>query len=157
MRGVKMKWYILGIIVIALLVVSCTAQVPSQPVKPVQNTPVKPAPTVKVADNPTYGKILVDSKGMTLYTFAIDKPGESVCLGQCVVYWPLLTVAAGTTPTSEEVLPKALGSFQRADGTNQVMYDNWPLYYFARDKAPGDALGHNVNGSGGFWYVVKIE
>ena len=33
----------------------------------------------------------------------------------------------------------------------QVTYNDWPLYYYAADSAPGDTNGE---GSGGVWYVV---
>ena len=44
-----------------------------------------------------------------------------------------------------------LSTTTREDGTTQVTYNTWPLYYFAPDAAPGDARGQNV---GGVWFVV---
>lgn len=40
------------------------------------------------------GKTLVDSKGMTLYTFDKDADGKSACNGQCAKNWPPLAVVA---------------------------------------------------------------
>ena len=40
----------------------------------------------------------------------------------------------------------------RDDGSVQVTYNGWPLYYFAPDRGPGDARGQN---SGDLWYVVS--
>ena len=39
----------------------------------------------------------------------------------------------------------------RADGTQQVVYGDYPLYYFAKDSAAGQTNGQGV---GSKWYVV---
>ena len=41
----------------------------------------------------------------------------------------------------------------RTDGSNQVTYNGWPLYYFASDETAGDAEGQ---GSGDVWFVVSV-
>jgi predicted lipoprotein with Yx(FWY)xxD motif len=45
-----------------------------------------------------------------------------------------------------------LGTATRKDGSSQVTYNGWPLYYYAKDKAPGDVTGQDV---GSVWYVVS--
>ena len=47
-----------------------------------------------------------------------------------------------------------LGTTERTDGTVQVTYNGWPLYYYEKGKAPGDVTGQDV---GGVWYVVSAE
>ena len=47
-------------------------------------------PLVKVATDPQLGKILVDSKGMTLYLYSRDTKGMSNCYNQCETNWPIL-------------------------------------------------------------------
>ena len=44
-----------------------------------------------------------------------------------------------------------LGTASRTDGSSQVTYNGWPLYYFAADSAPGDINGQGVND---VWWVV---
>ncbi|HMI27853.1 MAG TPA: hypothetical protein VK594_25500, partial [Streptosporangiaceae bacterium] len=48
-------------------------------------------------------QVLVDSKGMTLYWFAIDTPTASKCTGSCLTYWPPVkgpvTAGSGVTGT----------------------------------------------------------
>jgi predicted lipoprotein with Yx(FWY)xxD motif len=44
------------------------------------------------------------------------------------------------------------GNTTRKDGTTQVTYNGWPLYYFAKDKQPGDVTGQGVTNN---WYVVS--
>ena len=39
----------------------------------------------------------------------------------------------------------------RDDGSMQVAYNGWPLYYYEPDNAPGDTTGHEV---GGVWFVI---
>jgi predicted lipoprotein with Yx(FWY)xxD motif len=46
--------------------------------------------TVAIAKTPI-GRILVDSKGRTLYDFPPDHQGMSVCYGACAALWPPLT------------------------------------------------------------------
>jgi len=100
------------------------------------------------------GTVLVaGSNGMTLYIFTKDvkDSGKSVCTGQCLTTWPALTVAAGETPTGGTALTGKFGTITREDdGTTQVTYNGLPLYFFANDKAVGDANGVYEN-----WEVVK--
>ncbi len=109
------------------------------------------SPTVMVAQNTKLGNILTDSKGMTLYTFKKDKPGESVCVDKCAQNWPPLTIAEGTQPMGGSGIPGKLGQIERKDDTYQVTYNGMPLYRFAGDSKPGDMNGQ---GMGGVWAVV---
>ena len=108
--------------------------------------------TVGVSEHPEHGEILVDSAGMTLYLFTQDKPGESVCYDSCAENWPPLTVEG--SPTAKSELPGTLGTTDRQDGTSQVTYNEWPLYYWVQDQQPGDATGHGVND---VWFVVAPD
>lgn len=97
------------------------------------------------------GEILVDSEGYSLYLFTNDNPGESTCYGNCAANWPPL-ITAGDILSGGNVDPELLGTTAREDGTLQVTYDGWPLYYYAVDEAPGNVNGQGV---GGVWYVVS--
>ena len=44
-----------------------------------------------------------------------------------------------------------LTTVDRTDGTKQVKYGDWPLYYFAGDSKAGDTNGQGVATK---WYVV---
>ena len=121
-------------------------------------TPVPPAvvpvtgggAVVNVGQNSTLGSFLVDSKGMTLYLFTTDTPNTSNCYGGCAKFWPpLLTTGAPTAGAG--VTASMLGTTKRTDGTTQVTYNGWPLYYYVSDKAAGDTTGENVQGS---WFVI---
>ena len=45
---------------------------------------------LSTADSPSYGTIVVDGTGMTVYMFDKDTQGSgaSTCSGQCLVAWP---------------------------------------------------------------------
>src|SRR5450756_2270499 len=47
-----------------------------------------------------------------------------------------------------------LGGAERTDGSVQVTYDGWPLYYWAQDAAAGDVSGQAVNG---VWWVLQAS
>lgn len=48
-----------------------------------------------------------------------------------------------------------LGTLTRDDGTTQVTYNGWPLYFFAADTAPGDTNGQGIDEFGGLWFLVS--
>ena len=98
-------------------------------------------------------QVLVDSKGMTLYWFAIDTSSKSNCSGSCLTYWPPVkgpvTAGSGVTGT--------LGTITGSDGTKQATYLGHPLYTYVGDKAPGDNTGNGKNLSGGLWWEMTVS
>ncbi|HEX6972114.1 MAG TPA: hypothetical protein VF234_07830 [Limnochordia bacterium] len=110
-----------------------------------------PQTTVKVSYDPVLGKFLTDAKGLTLYLFTRDEPGVSNCYEQCMVNWPPLVVRSGQ-PTAPPELQGQLGLTIRNDGFAQVTYNGWPLYYWIRDREPGQTTGQGV---GDVWFVVN--
>ena len=81
--------------------------------------------------------VVVDRRGMTLYTLSAETRGRFVCTGACLSLWTPLVVARGTAPTGA----KLLATVRRPDGRTQVTYRGRPLYTFVRDRKPGDAKG----------------
>jgi predicted lipoprotein with Yx(FWY)xxD motif len=78
------------------------------------------------------------------------------CTGECLEAWPPLTVEAGTEPTVNEALnPELVGTTELEDGTVQVTYAGWPLYYFSEDEEAGDLNGMGIEAFGGTWYMVS--
>jgi predicted lipoprotein with Yx(FWY)xxD motif len=99
------------------------------------------------------GKVIVDSKGFTLYDFHKDKGGKSACYGACAKVWPPL-LSEGKPQVGEGAMASKLGTTKRKDGTLQVTYAGWPLYTYEADKKPGDANGNDIDSFGAQWYAL---
>jgi uncharacterized protein (TIGR02246 family) len=108
---------------------------------------------VEVSEHDTYGEYLVDGEGRSLYLFVNDDQGESVCYDQCAVNWPPL-LTTEDAEAGEGVDSDLLGTTERQDGSLQVTYNDWPLYYFVNDAEPGDTNGQGV---GEVWYLVSPD
>ena len=104
---------------------------------------------VSSTDNPTYGSILVDANGRTLYLFTPDD-GTSTpqCTGSCAQTWPPLA-ASGTPRAEAKAQQSKLGV-----SSGQVTYNGHPLYRYAKDKDDGDAYGQGIKSFGASWYVL---
>jgi len=90
------------------------------------------AQMLKTADTPK-GKTYVDTKGMTLYTFAEN--------------WPPLAAADDAKPTADMTI------VVRDDGKKMWAYKGKPLYTFKKDAAPGETNGDGfLNGA---WHMAK--
>ena len=104
-------------------------------------------PTLAFAADPAMMKdgMMVDHKGMTLYTFDKDSGGKSMCNDDCAKNWPPMMAPAGATADGKWSVIK------RDDGTSQYAYDGKPLYTFVKDKAPGDMTGDKMKD---VWHVI---
>jgi predicted lipoprotein with Yx(FWY)xxD motif len=103
--------------------------------------------------DPKLGKFLVDDAGNTLYLFTKDTKNTTVCYGKCEQAWPPL-LSLGQPKLGDGVDATLLGTTQRKDGTTQVTYNGWPLYYYYEDSAPGDVSGQAVQK---VWWVTSAE
>ena len=106
--------------------------------------------TIQVRQGVNGVSYLTDSAGMTLYYYTKDSNGQSACYGGCAQAWPVFYAPTVTFPSSLDA--EDFGTITRTDGTMQTTYYGWPLYYWAKDKNPGDATGEGV---GKVWYVLK--
>jgi predicted lipoprotein with Yx(FWY)xxD motif len=111
------------------------------------------AAVVTASSVPKLGKVIVNSKGLTLYDFHKDKGGKSACYGACEQAWPPLT-SEGRPQAGEGAMASKLGTTKRKDGTLQVTYDGHPLYTFVEDKKPGEANGNDTSAFGAQWYAL---
>jgi len=112
------------------------------------------AAVVTAASAPKLGRIVVDSKGFTLYDFHKDKGTTSACYGSCAQIWPPL-VTEGDPQAGEGAMASKLGTTKRKDGTLQVTYAGHPLYTYTADTKPGDAKGNDFSSFGGEWYALQ--
>ncbi len=108
--------------------------------------------TVKSAKNPTFGRIVVNSSGFTLYHNTKEK-GSIKCTGSCAKVWPPLVVAKkAKLKAGPGIRVAKLGRIKRPDGRFQVTYFGKPLYRYAPDKKRGDVKGEGI---GGIWFALK--
>jgi predicted lipoprotein with Yx(FWY)xxD motif len=131
---------------------AAASEAPSESAAASESAPAAAAVELAVADN-ALGKIITDGDGKTLYMFTPDEAGTPTCYDECAAAWPPLTaddaasVAAGTGLDASKI-----SVVDRTDGTKQVKFGEYPLYYFANDAAPGDTNGQGV-GEGKWWVV----
>ena len=102
------------------------------PAAPGEGTPV-PASSVQIGFTEELGPFLTDAEGMTVYLFTKDvTAGESACYDDCATAWPPVPAADGM------MLPPGiagtLSAIERTDGSQQMTYNDIPLYYFARGQ-----------------------
>ncbi|KPU61857.1 secreted repeat of unknown function family protein [Pseudomonas fluorescens] len=104
-------------------------------------------PTLAFAAEPAMMKdgMMVDHKGMTVYTYDKDAGGKSMCNGECAEYWPPMMAPAGAKPEGK------WSTIKRDDGKMQWAFDGKPLYTYMKDKKPGDMAGDNMKN---VWHVM---
>lgn len=98
------------------------------------------------------GTYLTDSAGKSLYLFALDSGGQSMCSGSCATSWPPLSGASAQS--SGAVNQAQVATISRADGRTQITYAGHPLYYYAGDAAAGQTNGQGLDMDGGKWWLV---
>jgi len=93
------------------------------------------------------GRVFIDAKGMTLYTYDRDEgvPGRSACEGPCADNWPAVVAPAA------EAAPPEWSKVTRVDGTLQWAFRGKPLYRYKLDDGPGAAFGDGV---GSVWRIA---
>jgi len=107
---------------------------------------------VLLSSNSSFGNIITDSLGKTLYFFSTDADGTSGCSSGCIANWPIfykdsLRLASGLNISD-------FGTIMRSDGQKQTTYKGWPLYYYSGDAYAGDVKGDKM---GGAWFVAKPD
>lgn len=127
-------------------------QPPASATQPPSGSSSGGAAQVALATDAKLGSILVDGSGMTLYLFTKDSPNTPTCYNGCAKAWPALLASGGSPTAGAGVDASKLGTVARTDGTTQVTYNGWPLYYYAKDHQPGDVTGQGV---GSVWYVLS--
>lgn len=109
--------------------------------------------TLGTMNHPALGNYLTDADGKTLYIFLDDIDGSSHCYDACATLW--LPLLATQPPRAGQGLDETLLAVTlRKEGTQQVTYNGYPLYYFVGDGKPGDMYGQNWQDR---WYVLSPQ
>lgn len=117
------------------------------------------AMTVGVRNASGIGKVLVDSKGRTLYLDDQEMSGKILCAkSDCTAIWAPLAMRGGNAPTGPSAVNDKLGTLKRPDGTTQVTLNGAPLYTFVDDRVPGDVKGNgqkdHFDGTSFSWHAA---
>ena len=150
MRGTR---FVCTTIVVALVGISCTVAAAARP----HSATAKALPTIAVRSTSSYGKILVNGKGYTLYLWTKDKPNKSACTGPCLGVWPFVIVS-GTPSAGTGVNAKLLGTITvKVNGKteHEVTYNKHPLYTFISDVKPGIISGEGSKQFPPAWWLVS--
>ena len=97
------------------------------------------------------GTILVDAEGRTVYIFMPDAQGTPTCTAECASNWPPLIGDATAGSGADQAL---VGTAEHPEVGEMITYNNWPLYHFAGDSAPGDTNGQGLQD---IWFVVGAD
>lgn len=111
--------------------------------------PVTGGTTINERVTDTHGSILVDdtNRPLYLYTNDIQNGNTSSCTdAECMSEWIAVTTL-GTPVAGSGVSQELLGTISRDDGTMQMTYNGWPLYY----SASGSDIEH---GDEGTWFLI---
>jgi predicted lipoprotein with Yx(FWY)xxD motif len=117
-------------------------------------TPSGRSATVGLESAGSLGKLLVDSRGRTLYLFRKDAGGRSSCVAACASAWPPARTQ-GRPLVGTGLSPGKLTTTARSDGAPQVLYNGHPLYRYTGDAKPGDTNGQRLTAFGAAWFAVS--
>ena len=113
------------------------------------------AATVAVRST-SLGRILVNSRGFTVYAFSRDGRGKDRCvaISGCTAVWPPLTTR-GSVRAGAGVQASLLGTISLKGGARQVTYAGHPLYTYTADTGPGQTGYVGASQFGGVWQALQ--
>jgi len=113
---------------------------------------------LQAANVGTFGQVLANSHGFTLYGLSDENGGKLACTGKCLQFWPPALVSTGVTKVSLGAgVTGAIGFVTRSATTKQVTFDGYPLYTFVKDTGAGQAHGEGVSAFGGTWGLLRAS
>ncbi|WP_072691194.1 COG4315 family predicted lipoprotein [Rhodococcus marinonascens] len=123
------------------------------PVSPTPTSPpALPGEPVLTMGATTFGEVMVEDGGMTVYVYDMDEVGSgaSSCDDTCLQSWiPVTSVIEN--PAVEGLQDVVIDTIPAADGTHQLTVNGRPVYRYMDDTVPGDALGQAV---GDVWWTL---
>jgi predicted lipoprotein with Yx(FWY)xxD motif len=114
---------------------------------------VTETPETLMVSNEGTSPFLVDDQGRSLYVYLNDSQhsSTSACVDDCAVDWPPLTVKVPPVG-GPGVDASLLGIIVRDDGSTQVTYNGWPLYYYVMDTIPGTTNAPTLDD---LWFLIS--
>jgi len=118
--------------------------------QPAEREVVGPPPNVPPGFNvltTLAGRLMVNERRYSLYTWDNDGPNKSNCVGACTQTWIPAVAPASAQPQGEWTI------FQRAPGVRQWAFRKKPVYTFAEDTRTASLAGADVPG----WHNVYTQ
>jgi predicted lipoprotein with Yx(FWY)xxD motif len=111
--------------------------------------------SIKIINSTTLGSYLANNTDYTLYLFTNDtqNSGVSSCYGQCATFWQAFHGNSSSLVLPAGLNASSFGTLKRTDGTTQISYEGWPLYFYSGDTSAGQTNGQ---GKFGTWFVVNF-
>jgi predicted lipoprotein with Yx(FWY)xxD motif len=101
------------------------------------------------------GKILTDSKGMTLYFADQEADGKIRCVDTCLSMWAPVMMDSAPSGVAD-----GLAVMDRQSSGKQLTFQGKPLYTFRLDTAAGDTRGDRAeddfSGTHFVWHAAVI-
>lgn len=110
------------------------------------------ANSVRLVNTNSFGSVLTDANGRSLYFFSLDSKENSNCNGGCLNVWPVFNQTDLTLDSGLDI--DDFDQITREDGSMQTTYKGWPLYYYAGDGEQGEVNGDGIDN---LWYVAKPD
>jgi predicted lipoprotein with Yx(FWY)xxD motif len=114
------------------------------------SSPAKPG--LEVAST-SLGKVVVDSRGHTVYELTADQKGKSSCSTACLTEWPAVPSLKGRAAPAS--ITAAVASTAAMSGMQMATIDGRPVYTFSQDQSAGDVNGEGLKDFGGTWWAVS--
>jgi len=113
------------------------------------------APTLQLRATKV-GKILVNSRGFTVYVFSRDRRKVDSCvrIHDCLAVWPILTRGSGPL-AGAGVKSSLIGTIRLKGGARQLTYAGHPLYTYTGDRRPAQTSYVNFFQFGGHWPALN--
>jgi len=113
---------------------------------------------LQAANVGTFGQVLTNSHGFTLYGLSDENGGKLACTGKCLQFWPPALVSTSVMKVSLGAgVTGAIGFVSRSATTKQVTFDGYPLYTFVKDTGAGQAHGEGISAFGGTWGLLRAS
>jgi predicted lipoprotein with Yx(FWY)xxD motif len=113
---------------------------------------------LQAANVGTFGQVLTNSHGFTLYGLSDENGGKLACTGKCLQFWPPALVSTSVMKVSLGAgVTGAIGFVTRSATTKQVTFDGYPLYTFVKDTGAGQAHGEGISAFGGTWGLLRAS
>ena len=117
---------------------------------PAEREPIGPPPNVPPGFNvltTVRGRMVVNEKRYSVYTYDKDGPNMSNCTGPCANTWQPVLAPASAQPQGEWAV------IERSPGVRQWTFRKKPIYTFTEDQSPASQGGSDMPG----WHNVYTQ